>query len=282
MKKVVLNSFIIASMAAITVACEDENLLGSDGADELRLGEYYLEAESIVSYLYNITDKAYNDSTFNASDSTMIWGIPVVATSTATMELRFGNGITGNDGITRKGKVMVNETGDFTATGGSLNLSFDNFRVDNRVIGNSTTSMSISNAAAGSFNIGIANLDINSEFVYSGTKSITWTSGFGTPTETDDVYNVSGNFDGSETETSNGISGNMVEPLIYDRTCNYGVISGLVDLTLSGDSLAASSGSVDFLKDDGCANASRHLHTCSSMIQTFETGHMSPTLFLEG
>ena len=111
MKKVVLNSLIIASAAALVVACDEENPLGgSNGASELKLGEYYLEAEGIVSYLYNITDKAYNDSTFNASDSTVIWGIPVVATSTSAMELRFGNGVTGSDGITRKGKVIVNET----------------------------------------------------------------------------------------------------------------------------------------------------------------------------
>lgn len=255
MKRVVLNSLLIVSMIGMVACDEDNPLESSDGATELALGEYYMEAEGIVSYLYNLTDRAYNDSTFQASDSTTIWGIPVVGTTTSLMELRFGNGITGNDGITRKGKITVSESGSFAATGGSLSLAFDNFVVNDRAIGNNNTNMSIANDGVGSYSVGITDFGIANEFAYSGSKTISWTSGLSTPSEDDDQYNVGGSFSGSETETGNGIAGNVVEPLVYDRSCASGVVSGLVDFTLSGDSLAFNMGSVDFIKDDNCNNA---------------------------
>ncbi len=254
MKKVVLKPFLIAALFGV-VACEDEDLLGlSNGDSELALGEYYMEAESVVSYLYNLADKAYNDSTFQAGDSTQIWGIPIVATPTSAMEIRFGNGITGDDGITRKGLIKVNESGNFSS-GGSLSFTFDNFRIDDRQVGSSNTTMNVTNVSAGSYTIGVNDFGINNEFDYSGNKSINWLSGLGTPEDdSDDTYNVGGTFSGMEIESGNGISGTVTEALLYDRSCEHSVVEGLVDLSFTGDSISATGGSIDFQKNDGCSN----------------------------
>ena len=150
---------------------------------------------------------------------------------------------------------MVTENGDFNSNG-SLTLNFQNFRVDDKKIGGPNTSMSISNSGNGTFGVSVTDFSVNDEFTYSGSKNITWNTGQSTSTEADDNYNVGGSFSGTESATGNSISGNLTEALVYDRSCAYGVVSGLVDFTLAGDStLVANSGSVDFKKDDGCKNA---------------------------
>ena len=93
-------------------------------------------------------------------------------------------------------------------------------------------------------------------FDLSATKVVTWTGGFNTNNDDqDDQYTLSGTSVGTDS-TNNSLTATIdpLTPLSFSRDCEYAVLGGIIDLAFAGDSLDGTSGSLDFLLDDGCDN----------------------------
>lgn len=263
MKKNFFKMCIIAGILAMG-ACDDEDPLGGGGANgdlEGRLAQYYLDGEALAFNLYNIIDRSRKDPSFIANDSTTIEGAKVKRTSPTAIEVDFTTiGVQGSDGKVRKGKILLTETGDYTTTGGSLGASFQNFSVDDKPV---TGSLTATNQGNAQFQLSAVGMGINNEFTFGALKTITWTAGASTPNdETDDSYSISGSASGAEiladpnanASTFNG-SISVTDPLVYADSCAFGIISGIMDLTLAGDSVTYDAVKVDFVASDGCNNS---------------------------
>lgn len=246
---------LLAFVAALGfVACDEDDPLGTGTATDIeaRLGEYYLEAESEASNAYNIVDNALRDSTFIASDSSQVDGATVKRTG-SNITIDFGNGVIGSDGITREGSIGVVETGDYTTTGGAVTATFNGYKKGGKTI---TGSLGATNNGTDSVTVTVTNFNVDNKFSFNTNKVLNWQSGFTTLTDlSDDHYLISGSSNGTETGTNNSFMSTVTTALDFDRACQYGIKSGVVDMTLSGDSVHFDKASVDFLSNDGCNNA---------------------------
>ncbi len=234
------------------VSCEGEELLGGEGSVEQQLSEYLLEAEGIANNLYNKIDLARRDSSFINTDSTTIDGA-VVTGNQDTITIDFTTaGTYGSDGKLRKGMVKAVETGSYLMVGGKISASLLNFSVDDVPV---TGDIELQNQGNDSLTLKVTGLSVDNAYRLNSDKGIKWVAGFSTFQDVnDDIYRVGGDSDLEELGTNNGIGVVFTESLLYDRTCQFGVVSGILDLTLSGDSVRYNSGSIDFIAND-CNNA---------------------------
>ncbi len=240
------------AFTGLLTSCE-EDLLNSQLELQQALAEYYLDAEAALSNIYTIVDLTARNPSVIAGDTVSTLGAAVYITG-SVINIDYGNGATGPDGLTRSGMIMVDQTGDYTANGGQLEVSFDDYVVDGNPVGGRFTVVNQGNLAfALSTN---ENFYVNRTFDLNVSKLVTWTGGFNTnDDEQDDQYTLSGTSIGSDS-TNNSITA-AIDPLdamSFSRDCEFAILGGIVDLAFAGDSLNGTSGSIDFLQDDGCDN----------------------------
>jgi len=241
--------YVIAGFLALT-ACEgDEDPFNPDGGGfEAKLGQLYVDAEARASNIYNRIDEARRDSVLEASDSTVIDGATVTRTG-SDIKINFGNGVTGSDGKVRKGSIDVSESGDYLVPGGSLTATLNNYSVDDEPI---TGSLMAQNDGNDSISVTVTNLNYKNEFNFQSSKTIYWESGFSTINDvSDDRYQVGGSGTGTETAGNNQVVATFVDPMILDKTCEHSILEGVIDLTLSGDSVNYDGVGVNFIAGDG-------------------------------
>jgi hypothetical protein len=234
MKKSILKFLPVVGllMVAFTACDEDGDGVATTAETEQRLANYFLDAEAVASNLYTIVDFSLKDS-IDDGDTSMVLGA-MVSRAADTYTIDYGTGVVGSDGLTRKGQIVATETGDYLATGGMVTTSFTNYSLDDKNIGGT---ISVENLGSENFEMIITNLDYNSEFTYNGTKDLQWVSGFNTLKDnTDDKFDISGNSSGSESGTGNALTANFTSPLKFDRSCQYTILEGVADLSLTGDS----------------------------------------------
>jgi hypothetical protein len=235
------------------VSCEEDLLIGGEGGAEQQLGEYLIEAEGIASNMYNTIDFARRDSAFIASGTTVINGV-TVSSNGDTIKINYtAAGTYGSDGKLRKGMLRVVESGNYMMVNGLLNAHLMNFSIDDvPVIG----SITAKNEGNDSISVSVQNFSVNNAFTFNSSKGIKWLSGFSTINdESDDRYSLGGTSTVDENGTNHSVTVDFTDNLIYDRTCQYGAVSGILDLSLSGDSVSYDSGTIDFIASDGCNNA---------------------------
>lgn len=115
----------------------------------------------------------------------------------------FGNGCTGADGKTRKGRIIVTHDGPYRNPGTTITVTFDNYFVnDNQVTGTKTIhNDGLNNAGHTSFSV-----SVNGQVLLAnGAGTITWTSertrewiaGESTPNRDDDQYAITGSATGT-------------------------------------------------------------------------------------
>ncbi len=143
-----------------------------------------------------------------------------------------------NDGVNRRGKIIVTYTGKYREMGHTHTITFDNyFQNDNGVSGTKSVSYT-SNDASGNpkYDIVVDGQIVlangNGTISWSSTRTRTWLSGFNTPAWNDDVYEISGN--GTITR-ANGRTFDMqiTTPLHVALNCRW-IESGVVTITPAG------------------------------------------------
>jgi hypothetical protein len=247
-----LFKFGVMALGLSLIACDEDLGSSGQGSAEQALAESFLQAQSIFINSYNTVDLALRDSTFLASDSTMINGA-VIMRNVDSIIVDYGNGaISPNDGKTRKGAIRGFLTGDYIMAGALLSADFVGYEVDDVSIDGN---MTIQNGGNDSIILNSTSFIVDNEFTVVANQGLRWVSGFNTINDIeDDQYELAGLITGTEL-TNNSISVDITTPLYYDRMCDYGMVSGITDLTLTGDStISFNSGVIDFLSSDGCNN----------------------------
>lgn len=244
---------LMAGLFALAVtSCEDdEDLLGGDSNLEAQLGEQQVAAEAVSSSIYNLADQIMRDTSLQTGDTITVNNAPVTKNGD-TVWVMYGNGVSGTDGITRKGTVEIIANGDYTMSGSRISISLLNYQRDGDDVDGSLT---VNNNGNNEFGLTVSNFGVNNEFTFNANKTLFWTSGFNTVNDlSDDKYGMSGTASLAEVGTNNQSSSSISDTLNYDRSCQYGMVDGVIDLTFSGDSIEFDTGTIDFLDADGCNN----------------------------
>jgi hypothetical protein len=148
------------------------------------------------------------------------------STDVDTITIDFGNGCQGNDGRTRKGKIIVYQTLKYRETGSVRKITFDNFYVNNnKVEGERIITNKGKNANNQTYWSVVAN---NMKITRADGKIRTWSSnrtrtiiaGESTPQRLDDEFQIEG--------TATGVNGRgenftltITSPLIKSVNCRW-------------------------------------------------------------
>ncbi len=242
--------YALLGLVFVVISCEEGDLFNSLIEYQQKLAEYYLEAESALSNVYTIVDLTVRDPNVMAGDTVSLMGAEVYVLG-SVININYGNGNTGPDGITRSGLIMVDQTGDYTQTGGSLDITFDNYTVNNKPVGGL---IEVDNQGNNTFGLMTTDFFTNEEFDLNANKTLTWNTGFNTDDDQDDEFILDGMSVGTDSANST-VTADILTPLQFRRDCQYAVLSGVVDLSFAVDTASSTpSGSLDFLADDGCDN----------------------------
>ncbi len=252
MKKSIFKFLPLALLAVTFTSCDDEDGGGGGtGDNEQKIAGWIIDTEAIASSVYNAVDQLQRDSI--ADGDTIAFQGAMASLNGNVYTLDYGAGVVDNAGITRKGSITVTENGDYFTQGGLLSLGFNAFTVDDKTVGGS---IAVTNLGNDTLSMVISNLVYDNLLTYNADKKVKWISGFTTTKDPlDDIFNLSGNASGLENGTNNKIDIDFTSPMNFDRTCQYTVTEGVLDLTFTGDSLTSfDGGSVDFISTDGCNN----------------------------
>jgi hypothetical protein len=250
MKNLVKFSALLFAVASLNVAC-DEELGDKQTETEERLGDYVIDVQSNIVYLYNLLDQGLRDPMYLANDSTVVDEVIIKsAGATSGVTLDFGVGVTGKDGILRSGIVMFNQTGDYNTAGSILSATFSTFAAGEK---NYVGDMSLENLGANAYKVDLVEFGFANEFSANLSQTLTWVTGFETDTiKEDDSFTLSGTFSGIDLVSSDTVAAEIISPFNYDKSCEYGMVEGAMDIVMNGPNVTYESGSIDFISSDGC------------------------------
>jgi hypothetical protein len=140
----------------------------------------------------------------------------------------------------RRGKIFATWTGRYRDAGTVINISFDNYFVNNnQIMGtHKTTNMGVNNAGNLVYKIevdGSIKKANGGTITWVSTRQREWTAGVSTPLNPmDDTYSITGSANGT-TAAGAAYTINITQPLIRNMSC-YWFQSGKVELTPAGGS----------------------------------------------
>lgn len=241
-----------AIVSALTLSSCEEDLVNGFSEAEAALSDKYIDAEAQLSNIYQIVDNTMRDSLLRATDTAVVFGAKVMKTGNVVV-VDFSPGVIGKDGVTRAGSITITETNDYRRSGGVLSVDLSKYVVDNyNVMG----TIGVENFGADSLRLNVSDLAVVDSFELDGSKTIVWQKGFGTNTTTDDIYKINGLATGKQ--LTNTLTSSIEEPMVIDNTCKYRLLEGVIEMQFSSDTATTqTTGSIDFIKADGCENLAR-------------------------
>ena len=247
---------IIPKIAALlfigmTIGCEDTDLEDLLSDEDAEVTQSYLKTEGALSNLYSMVDRVLRDSSFQATDSAIVDGATVMRNGN-TVTVDFGTGVIGSDGSTRKGQIIVTETGSYMTPNAALGVELFNYFVDDKEVAGELNITKVGN----SFELDITDFSAEENVEISADKTVMWTKGFTTlASDTDDVFELSGTATGTELANNRTLTSDITEVLEYDRSCEFRVTQGIIEMNLEAvDSTEEMDAVIDFLDGDGCNN----------------------------
>jgi hypothetical protein len=171
------------------------------------------------------------------------------------IDIDFGKGCTGKDGVVRKGKIITVYSARLTHAGSSAQTSFDNFYIDDTKIEGAELIKNISNSQQMIFKAVVTDGKLtkqNSNYsIFNSNNTITQVDEYSTPGYAkDDVLSITGESNGSLKNDSIFLKWNTktVTPLMKKFTCRW-IVKGKVSI-MEGNTDA---GIIDFGNGD-CDN----------------------------
>ncbi len=244
MKSIILKSFIAVAVVSITLnACKkDETNISPDNETETAVDKAL--AENSFDDALTIADQAQSGdvSTFKTSGGEQIILNACASitrdTISTTREVVVDFGTTnclGADGRNRRGKIILNYTGSYKATGSVKTITFDNYYVnDNKVEGTKTITNQGTNSKGNIvFSINVAGSVILANnfgvIVYNSQREREFIQGVSTQQLNDDIYLITGTSSGS---TRNGdlYNVNIIKPLRRELNCKN-FVSGSLEVS---------------------------------------------------
>ncbi|WP_417590141.1 hypothetical protein [Owenweeksia hongkongensis] len=245
---------ILMAAFALTVGCEDTSLEDLLSEGDAQVSESYMKTEASLYNLYSVVDVSLRDSLFQVNDSAMVDGATVIR-SGSNVTINFGTGVIGSDGRTRKGIIEVIESGDYM-TLASLDIELKGYSVNDEKV---TGSIELDKAGS-DFGLVITGFSADQEIEIDADKTISWRKGFTTLSNSDDdVFDISGTATGKDLKDNRELSTSITEAMNYDRSCEFKMVSGIIELTLQpNDSIPdVTEAAIDFLADDACNNLAK-------------------------
>jgi hypothetical protein len=242
MKTKMKTLFIYASLGLITTvifsACSKKDST-DDTAKDQPTAITLTTASSISEALY---DDVFNQVSFEAEANNvsgrLATGCATVTLSPAdnttfpkTMTIDFGTGCTVN-GITRKGKLIVNLTGKLRTAGSVLTVNFENYYVNEFKLEGTFSITNNTTTNALSFTTQTTNGKLTYPagllyYTHSGSHTYTQTAGTSTPSFLDDSWSVTGT--GTTASSLNEtLTVTIKTPLVKPLTCGA-IVSGSED-----------------------------------------------------
>lgn len=243
-KKHLPKLFVFAITIAIVAACGQKKF----EAKNLSATEDMALAENLFSDSYKqiagagqaTSDslKAYNDLMAGCGSLTITPFDTVSWPKTVTLDFGSSNCV-GNDGRTRRGKIVGTFSHWFQSPGTVVAINFDNYFVeDHQILGTKTiTNNGYNTASHLVYGISFPNCQIikpngGGTIQWSTTRQHEWAEGATTFTPYDDVWNVSGTANGTSTQ---GVAFSLT--IVQDLNVKYGcrwIRSGILDMDIQG------------------------------------------------
>jgi hypothetical protein len=144
-------------------------------------------------------------------------------TSTKTMTIDFGTGVTCNDGKTRKGKLIITYTGRYMTPGSVITTTTDNYYVNNvKVEGRKTVTNVTQQGGNPKHTVVVADGKLTyadgSTFTWTTNRTREWLSGSGDLNFTNDVWSITGDASGVNRKGKSFVA-NITNPIIIKAEC---------------------------------------------------------------
>lgn len=163
--------------------------------------------------------------------------------SAKTITLDFGDGCTGPYGRERSGKIIITYGGTFGDNLANRVISFDNYFVNGKQItgtielGNFNVDENGNPTATRTRNDFTVHFPDGNSFTVNGSTTITWLEGFGDEDHTNNVFSVTGSYEG---ESSGGrkVTHEIIEPVIVNVACglsgSFARVQGVTEMHVEG------------------------------------------------
>lgn len=243
--------FFLLIPSFILLSCEEEYLMPSP--EKIENTKLYSEVMGELLSIWRRIDEGIRNPTVLAGGQVSL-DQANVAINGSTLVIDFGNiQKLCADGKTRRGRIEVSISGLYGVPGGTLNVQFVGYKVDDRPVSGQLTLITTSTLP--SFNLTSQNF-LFKDFQFSIDNSINWISGFDTYINVDDSLTFSFTGTAIRQSSSYGFSFNTDEknPLFCAMICPYRLINGIIHLHATSDSSRIE---LDFLESDGCNDVVR-------------------------
>jgi hypothetical protein len=149
----------------------------------------------------------------------------------------FGTGCENQNGRVRAGKIIIDQTGYMNEEGSMRTISLDSFYInDFHIEGTRTVSCTGRNADQFlSYSVvltgGTVTLPDGRTVTHESNRTRVWIQGEETPLNVyDDVYRITGTGSGIN-RFGNAYETETVEPVLFDMSCNYRLVQGIIRIT---------------------------------------------------
>ena len=223
--------FVVSCNKKDTTTTEDTGYT----TDQSTAEKSFNDAQSISDQASTIT----SGGTLGYKTTELTSGCATVTRTTGSITIDFGStNCLCLDGRYRRGQILVTYTGNYSDSGSTHTITFNNYyQNDNQVIGTKTvTNMGHNSLGQPYFNVTVAGSIVKST---GGTVSAawnrvrTWTAGYNTPTDfTDDQYAITGS--GTITRANGSVVTVAISnsaPLIIASGCRW-IEAGTLTYTL--------------------------------------------------
>ena len=186
----------------------------------------------------NIGEEIVNGAA--GADSNTCFTVSYIQATTNRFPLQvvidFGAGCTGNDGLTRKGKIIITYTGRLVIPGNSATTTFEDYYVNNIHVEGTHKITNTGSQNTKSYTIQVKGAKLskpNGNFTeWNSEKTISQIEGLGTPLiALDDVFTISGHANGSVKKGDRFLqwATNITEPLTKKFVCRW-ITKGVITL----------------------------------------------------
>lgn len=242
-KKIYFGILMLGLIILLSNACRKDN----DNDNDTGSASDNALAENLFTDVHGVIDQAASSNSMKGTDSIaypLLGSCAQISIDTTvnphTMTVDFGstNCLCG-DGRYRRGIIQVNYTGKYRDSGTVINVTFNNYYVnDNKIMGSKT----ITNLGRNSNNnlnwsvlVSGSVLKANGNLIsWNSTRNREWIAGESTLTVWDDAYFISGSANGISAN-GNTFSVTITNPLKKEIGCKH-FVSGTFDLNISGKS----------------------------------------------
>ena len=227
-------------LSLLFTACQtdkDNELTNEEQAEQMIIStEDHATVDDLFQNVEDQVDEAI-ETRGGGGDCPTVTVDPDWLTYPRTITIDFGDGCTGPDGRTRKGKIIVDVTDNIINADARRTATFDGFYIDEIKVEGSRTWTNERYDAQG--NITLSRTVENGRITYTDGTTVTWesngkltqTAGGQTPLNFwDNVFEITGTANGVNREGL-AFQVNIEEALVKDKICPW-LVSGVLTLTV--------------------------------------------------